>query len=295
MPKRKPAETRRQRTPEWDILLHLASHGRLTIADLRRHYPRKNAVLDHQLEQLRDSGVVWFADEQWQADDKVGSLLVLPPAADIMHEGLQAAPEAKLRLAQFIATQDLVKYNDVIFLDTGSTLTNAALQLAFLARMRDVDVVTNNPFLLGLSLKHVRSLHFIGGHVRLDGRVILPESIDLAQFIPGGKERFSRSFIGVYGVIAEQGILCEQDVLLTKKRAMELAQEEIFIPIDDRKLGASPAGIGEVLMTFDEMRDLDAQVTILVTRPANPPEIWSAEFEKLEQRNDACKIVEVKL
>lgn len=291
-----PKNSKRERTPEWSLLLYLLSEGCRTIDDLRRHYPRKKEVLDHQLEQLRAEGVVWFADDKWILDDKIGCLLVEPPARKIMQNGLQTASEAKLRLAQHIAGQDLLKYNDVIYLDTGSTLTNVALQLAFTARLRDVDVVTSNPFLIGMLQQHVRSLHFVGGHVRNDGRVVPLDFLE--PKLP--RKQLCRSFIGVYG-ITEEGLFCEEDLVPIKREAMELSQHEIFIPIDDRKVGAMPGGEGVVLMTFEEMKKLKLKrpsmtITIFVARPAGKAsEPWEVELKKLKQRakDGACKVVEV--
>ena len=159
--------------------------------------------------------------------------------------------QKKQSIAQ--AALKMIEENDVIFLDSGTTM----LELAKLIDKR-VIVISSDPYILN-ELMHNENvmLYSTGGRLKREGgscTLVGPDAVRMIR-----NYRAKKCFIGASALDFEQGLMVFSTDEIDCKRAMIKASQEVIALLDSSKLEqiafVSFAGLGEInhLVTDSEI------------------------------------------
>lgn len=149
----------------------------------------------------------------------------------------------------------LLKENDVILLDDGST----TLELAKLLGDFKITVLTNDIFIINeLMYKPNVHIYVIGGSLKRDGESFVINGEDSIQFIK--KYRVNKIFLGVSTIDIENGLMIFYYGDRSTKRAFMAAADEVICMADHTKFNHT---------AFTRIADVN-EVDTIITDPALP-------------------------
>ena len=246
-------------------LIEILKEGYTTVPQLCTPNERKDTIRRDILS-LEGTGFIKYFDDQ-----NIVSFPLILEDTELYHDMHKHLPE-KEAISKYVV-ENYINYDDIIFLDSGSTTLQIALSL-IRSPFTDISIITNNLYILPCLSTKFKRLKVIGGWLDRKRSVLLE-----SPAYDFGKEGLKKSFISLTG-LSDQGVFCESRLAKNKKQAILAARELVLFVFDHSKIGQTQTG--KVFITFRELEE--KRKNYYMVTDDNAPNKDRASFEGVKRK-----------